>query len=76
MRCGAFCFAEGFGEDTVGATAGRGGGVEVEERADVCFVGAGDGIAFVDEGEEEGFFVGGGGGFGEGEEGDWGGAEG
>lgn len=56
--------------------AGSGRSVEVEEGAHVGFVGARDGIAFVDEGEEERFAGEGGGRLGEGEEGERGGAEG
>lgn len=58
-----------------GGARGR-GGVEVEEGADVGFVGAGDGVAFVDEGEEEGFAGRAGRWGGDGEEGDGRGAEG
>lgn len=76
LRFWAFAgFEEGEGDGAAGGVGG-GGRVEAEEGADVGFVGAGDGVAFVDERQEEGFFVAGGGGFGQGEKGDGGGAEG
>lgn len=62
------------GGETIGARGG--GGVEVEEGADVGLVGAGDGVAFVDEGEEEGFAGASGWWFLDWEEGDGWGAEG
>ena len=56
--------------------ARRGTGVQIEQGADIGLVGPGDGIALVDEAEEEGFLEPGFGGFGEGQEGDGRGAEG